>query len=214
MTYDELLRKTPIWAYAQNRELVDEMPGIVKGAQELLEQRLDHDIFRTTLPSVDVGTDGILALQPGTVFEIRAVRIEHASGTGYYPLRSRDIETCHALYGNHEQGLPHYWAYVDNDTIEVFPKPWAQMSVVTVVNAKPPTLGPTQQTNVISTDHPRPFEKAVLMQIGVFMLDDSLIQKYLNELNDAVTEANAQIVRRRRDETSQRPRETRNLTGG
>jgi hypothetical protein len=219
ITYDELIRRAPEWLYAQNRSLVDEMPAIVSQAHEQLINVIDHDLFRTvitgkTLDNTNLGTIDLSAESP-RVLEIRGVRLRYRqSDDGWTPLLRRDLETMSMLYARNRPSRPLYYAeYSGPLVIKVFPAPRDVYDLEITANVEPPVLSPTQQTNIMSEWASRAVEKATFRQAAIFMKDWESAQAYEKEMMGAVTEANAQIQRRRRDDTGARPVETANVSG-
>lgn len=216
-TYDELIRRVPRWLYAQNRDLVNEMPNVVLQAHEQIVNLLDHDLFRTLIDDVDVGTDGILDLSANDppVFEIRAIRWKWRNdGDAYMPLMRRDLEMLTQLYANNRPGRPRYYAEYSGLLIQkLFPVPREAIKVQVTANVEPPPLSPTQQTNIISERAFRVMEKATMRQAAIYMRDWPGAAEYEKDMTTAIGEANAQIQRRRRDETEQRPVEAANVSG-
>lgn len=224
ITYDELVFRGPVWSYAQNTTLVQEMERIVETAQEQVIQRVDHDLFRDQLVKVVASPGTLVDLTTFTpeVFEVRALLVPYPdpstlSSDGYFqPLRRRDINYLWMMYGNVRRPArrPLYYGETEERLkYQVFPRPAGSVVYRCAVNRRPPLLSPTQQLNVMSTECPRVLERAVLRECAIFMKDAEGVQRYTTELNDAVKEINSQIERRRRDETGTRPIEAANTAG-
>ena len=218
LTYDELIRRIPVWLYAQNRTLVNEMPAIVEEAEDQLMLVLDHDLFRAALtprtitsanPTVD------LTNEDPQVMEVRSMRIRpRGPSGGWVPLMRRDIEAMEMLYSRDRPRVPRYYAEDDGIlTYQFFPAPVVDTEVEIMANIHPLRLGPTQQTSVLTEQFPRALEKATLRQGALFMKNQTDADRYEAEMMQSVEEANLQVKRRRRDTSGQRPRETANLTG-
>jgi hypothetical protein len=221
LTYDELVRRIPLWLYASNRPLVDEMSVIIEQAEDQLLQVMDHDLFQTKL-------SGGLTVSPGSaeidltnrtprVLETRAFR-KRLSGTDdpWLPLQKRDMEYLTALFSgaDYNQGVPRYYA-TDGEVLRyrVFPTPDQTYDIEVTANVEFIRLGPAQQTNVLTEEFPRAMEKACLRQAAVFQRDAEDEARYEKEMMAALAEANAQTGRRRRDEVGTKPRDTNNASG-
>lgn len=219
ITYDDLIRRVPKWIYAQNRSLVDDMPDIVQEAHNQLIGVLDHDLFRSIITGKQAtpASNGILDLsaEDPDVLEIRAVRVRYRNGDDdWTPLRMRDLEMLTELYSRNRPNRPLYYAEYNGPlVIKFFPMPREDYDLEITANVEPPLLTPTNQTNVMSTRAPRALEKAVIRQACLYQKNWEDAQMYEKEMAQAVTEANAQVQRRRRDDTEQRPVEAANVTG-
>lgn len=217
ITYAELLRRIPLWLYAQNRSLVAEMPAIIEEMEDELMLVLDHDLFRTTLPpaTISPAAPGLyLGAKTPAVMEVRAIALQYRSGSGYTPLERREIEALRMLYPQHRPRRPRYYAE-DGDLLRYafFPPPDREYEVKVTANVRPLRLGPNQQTNILTDQFPRATEKATLRQACLFMKNYTDAETYRAEMMQSVEEANLQTARRRRDETGTKGRETAN-TGG
>jgi len=219
ITYDELIARVPKWLYAQNRSLVNDMPEIVKEAHNQLIGVLDHDLFRTILTGKQAtpASNGVLDLsqEDPEVLEIRAVRVRYRNGDDdWTPLRVRDLEMLTELYARNRPSRPLYYAEYNGPLIiKFFPMPREDYDLEISANVEPPVLSATTQTNVMSQRAPRAVEKAVLRQACLYQKNWEDAQMYEKEMIAAVTEANAQVQRRRRDDTEQRPVEAANVSG-
>ena len=214
-TYDDLIRETPIWSLAENATLVEEMPAIIRKAEELLIKRLDHDIFQTIIavPDLVVGNPIIdLTAEIPAVLEVRAIRLMRRGQP--IPLERRNLETMSMLYSQNRPRQPRFYAdYGDTNRFMVFPTPNAGYEVEVTANVEPLPLSVANQTNVLTGEFSRIMELAALHQAAIFMKDGEGIALFDGQLKEATQEANAQISRRRRDETGERPRETVNGLG-
>jgi len=217
VSYDELLRAVPIWMYAQNKSLVDEMPNIIRQAQEQLMLLLDHDLFQTIITGKTVSdlTPVIdLTANSPRIMEIRAVRLDYRREGTFTPLFRRNLEYLTMLYADAKPGRPLYWAeYGDINKVKVFPLPRESYTLEITANVQPLPLAPGTQTNKITTEFPRAMEKATLRQACLFMKNEKDAATYEKEMNGAVDEANAALGRRRRDDTGQRPIDPANAKG-
>lgn len=213
--YDELIRRVPIWMIAQNRDLVAEMPNIVQQAHEQLVGLIDHDLLKTRLPPIPVALDGLVDLTAVApqVFEVRSLSIPYKDA-GMVPLERRGLQYLQALYPKSKPGRPRYYAE-DGETLllRMFPPPPVVLQCDVEANQEPPVLSPTNQTNLFGEKTPRALEMATIYRAAYFMKEWDTAQQYQTEMIAAVTEANSQVVRRRRDETDTRPIDTANRQG-
>lgn len=215
-TYTELATNTPLWLYANNRDLVDEMPTIIAQAHEQLINVIDHDLFRTLITGKTVGTDGLIDLsaEDPRVLEVRGIRIKWQGEDSWTPIFRRDLETMTMLYARNRPRRPLYYSeYSGPLVLKVFPSPPEVLDIQVTANVEPAVLTVSNQTNVLSQQASRALEKATFRQAALFMKNWEDAQIYEKEMIGAVTEINAQIDRRRRDETGQRPVETANQLG-
>jgi len=214
-TYDSLVQDTPIWLYAQNRDIVDEMPKLISDAEDQIFEHIDHDLFQTVLTGKQIiANNPDLDLTADNVREIRAVRLAWRSAYEFTPLERRELEFLTMLYNSNKPDRPRYYsAYGNLNVIRVFPLPRETYNLEVTVNLHPEKLSPTVQTNILSETFPRVYERAVLRQGAIFMKNPGDAQTYEKEMKDAIGEANIIIARRRRDETGQRAVETSNQAG-
>lgn len=227
ITYDELVRSVPIWVYATNRDIVAEMPRIISDAEDELVLKIDHDLFQTVLTGFTIGPPAVpdpgedysvfdLTDHDPRVFEVRAMRLAYKGEHDWVPLERRPLEFLSMLYSRNKPGRPRYYAeFGDTLRLRVFPYPAQEYQLEVTANVHPLRLGPTPeaQTNRLTRDFPRAVEKACLRQAALFMKNWEDATAYGNEMTSALTEANAQMARRRRDETGTRPEETVNAVG-
>jgi hypothetical protein len=212
-TYNDIIQYAPLASYLQNRDTVLEMPNIVRRAQEYVTRRLDHDFFRQWLGPTTSNAEGIVALSvaPEDLLEVRSVSI--AKGSRRLPVLPRDYDMLVALYHDTPRGWPCHWAYNPDREIQLFPAPGRNVDVFVSANVREPTLAPGQQENRITQIYPDLMEQAVVMHVALFNLDQTAVQMYSAQVQDLLTTINSEISRQRRDETAQRPVETRNVTG-
>ena len=219
LTYDELVRRSPLWLYAGNRDVVAEMDVIVSQAHDQIIGILDHDLFRTLITGKTLlaSNNGVLDLsaEDPRVLEIRAVRLKYRSGTDdWVPLSLRNLETLSMLYARNRPRQPTYYAeYSGPLIIKAFPAPDRNYELQITANVEPPVLSASQQTNIMTEQFPRVVEKATFRQVALFMKNWDDAKAYEKEMVDAVNEANAQIQRRKRDVTETRPVDTTNVQG-
>jgi hypothetical protein len=118
------------------------------------------------------------------------------------------------LYPTGRQARPRFYSeYEGILQYQFFPYPNAEYEVEITANVRPARLSATVDTNVFTEEFPRAIEKATLRQACLFMKNYADAERYEAEMMQSVTEANAQVGRRKRDETGQRPRETSNVSG-
>lgn len=216
MDYTELVRRTPAWLYAQNRDIVAEMPVIIAQAHEQLFNIIDHDFFRTKIDGITLTLDGILDLDTliPDLMEVRAIRLQYRRTGEWTQLYRRDLEMLTALYSTNRPGRPRYYAeYAGPLVVQVFPQPAADYTVEVTCNVRCPVLSPTTPTNLLGDKAERALEKATFRQAALYMKDTAAAQTYEAEMTGAVAELNAAYGRRRRDDTGTRPVETANRAG-
>jgi hypothetical protein len=214
MSYDDIIRFAPLAIYAQNRDLTEEMPGIVRRAQKYVVSRLDHDAFMTDLGDHPVAITGIVdeSLLPVELLEVRSIAIKLPNGN-YLPLLPRNLEMLTMLYADGRRGWPRYYAQDPAGGHRVFPPPSLATPARIRGNVEPPVLSPDQPTNLISDEFPLLLQLAATREAAVFMADAAMQALYEGEAGDALAAANAQVGRRTRDEAAQRPTDTRNAQG-
>lgn len=214
MTYDDLIAYAPLALFAQNRDTVVEMPNIVRRAQDYLVKRVDHDFFKTELAVTSVDLDGLIYADepPEGLLEYRSVAVEQAPGR-WAPLLRRSQDMLDSLFSGSRSGIPRYYAMTASMALRVYPRPPQVIAARITANIKPPTLAPGVQINKLTVEFPELMELAATHEAAVFNLDQNSIAVYAGRLQDALVTANMQISRRTRDESAQRPVETRNVTG-
>lgn len=219
LTYNELIRRAPLWSYAGNRDVVAEMDVLVAEAHDQIINILDHDLFRTVINNKQLLKSGggvlNLSAENPRVLEIRGLRVRYRAGTDdWAPLMRRELETLSMLYARNRPRTPIYYAEYSGPLIlKAFPAPDRDYDLQITANVEPPMLGPSVQTNIISVQFPRVVEKATFRQLALFMKNWDDAKVYEKEMVDAVNEANAQIQRRKRDATETRPVDTTNVQG-
>ena len=216
MTYDELVASVPNWMYAQNRGLAGQMQDIVLKAHRKLFQIIDHDFFRTKITGLVIPTTGALDLasQQPPIMEVRAVRLKHRKDDEWTPLFRRDIEAMSMLYSQNRPGRPRYYAEAEGPLqLQVFPTPDREYTIEVSCNQECPILSPAVEQNLLTDRAPQALMFATLRFAALYMKNDADVQRYDTELLQAVAELNAGYGRRTRDDTAERPRDTKNATG-
>ena len=219
MNYNELLAEVPVVLRAQNSTLtnVNTFAGIVRDAVNQVVNLLDHEAFKTTISGQEIPTTGsfTLASVDPPVLEIRSIeiRLDDAASYPTRPLIPRQVETLAALYPGGTTGAPQFYAETAHLVLQVFPRPASSVFAEVRVNQRPATLSVSSPTNVLTDRYPRILDNAVLRRAALFMKDYDALARYEAELAAAAQEVNAEVGRHRRDESSQRPRSTENVTG-
>lgn len=225
ISYTELVRSIPIWLYSENSTaLLADLPRIIADAEDMLVQRLDHDLFRSTVTGKTVGEDVIdlngaddvvdLGNETPRILEVRSIRIGYRMGTESPPLERREIEYLSMLYSRNSPGRPRYYAEDGSPLrLRVFPYPREQYDLLIAANVVPTPLSGSNNTNILTEEYPRAVKFACLYQAALMMKNWEDAGRYEQEMMQALPEANAQTARRRRDETAIRPQETTNAMG-
>ena len=216
LTYDDLVRDTPLTLQAQNVTLVENMPMIIRRAEDEAILRLDHDAFRGRLPNlltVGAGEGRLdLSTQPARIMEVRSLRVI-VDGT-HYPLERRNIERMEAIYPRWSQGVPRFYAEDDGLFVfRLFPSPDESYQIEVHANLEPARLAPSVQESLLTRQYPRVTEMATLHQGAIFMRNTTDEQRYAANLDMALAEVNSAIARRRRDETGVKTVTTSNIGG-
>lgn len=213
-TYNDLITYGPLATYTANRDTVNEMPNLVRRAQDYITARLDHDLFAETAIDLTLADDGLVNdfSLPEKFLEIRHFLIRTASG-GFFPILPRPETMLEALYPADRKGVPRYYARLRNRTYKVFPRPWSATPARLRANVAPPTLNPSVQTNILTEKFPGTFEVALLREAALFNLDMPQVELHTTTLRDMLGASNRQISRLARDESAQRLTETRNVEG-
>lgn len=218
LTYIELVRRVPIWLYAQNTALVAEMPAIVEQAQDRLEQVIHHDQFKTVISPLSVGTDGLLDLsgEVPRVLEVRGLRVRYRDrADGWVPLKPREAEALSLMFVNDRPGTPRYYTEFGGPLqLKLYPKPPAALDAEVTANVVPTRISETVPTNIYTEQFPRAIEMSCMHYAAKFMKNYEDAGIYEQEMMAALSEAGAQVARRRRDETERRTRDTTNMAGG
>jgi hypothetical protein len=212
-TYDNIIAYAPLAAFLQNRDTATQMPDIVRRAQTYVTRRLDHDFFRQSLPATTADAAGLVTypIDESTILEVRSVSI--GIGSRRLPIPPRDYDMLVSLYHDAPRGQPRHWAYNPGNQIQLFPAPGRVLDVFLSANVMEPVLAPGQQENRLSVEYPEIMEQAVALHVALFNLDPTATQMYSEQVGELLMTANSEISRQRRDETAQRPMETRNVTG-
>lgn len=216
LTYDELIRLLPVQLNSANEAFVAELPTIVREAEEELYLTLDHDAFRGLISteSVEPGSQVIdLSTADPKVLEIRSIRFELRT-EHWMPLVKRDIEYLRTLYSSQPSGRPTFYAEDESPLkVEIFPRVSRAYNLRIAVNQYPPALGPATQTNTLTADYPRAMTMAAYFRGALFNRDTEKAASFKEQMLASLTQTNAQIARRRRDETEPQPRPKANATG-
>ena len=213
--YSEITAYAPLASFTQNRDTTAEMPQLVEQAQKWITDRLDHDFFQMTLtPDTMVGTNGVVDVSgfPDTLLEVRSVSVALRQGK-FVPLQKRDLEMLMALYSDTGPGRPRNYAEHGDGALTIFPSPPAAMAVRVRANVAPAVLSVANPTNKISDEQPTLFKFALAKEVAEFNLDPQAAAAYEKKAEAELLATNMQISRWRRDEATQRPVETRNVTG-
>lgn len=224
VSYDELLRRVPLWLYAENTALAAEMPAIIGRAEDHLVNVLDHDIFQTVLTSKTIGASPVnvvtdddkldLSAETPRLMELRSIRIAYKGGADWTPVEPRNDEMLSMLYSRNRPARPRYYGqHGDQLKLKFYPFPDRVYTLKITANVMPVRMAVGVQNNKISTMFPRAFESAVFHQAAIFMQDQPMADKYQAEMMAAIPEANLASSRKRRDETGTRPIETTNAAG-
>lgn len=214
--YDNLLNDPPVVLMAQNRTLPTNMPILIRQAEDEVCARLDHDAFRSTVQTPIALVPGTptfdLRNEPNAVYEVRAVEIDIGGQT--VVLEQREIGRLTAVFASGETGVPRFYAEDEEPLMfRVFPAPDTTYPVRIKANIAPPSLGPSQQTNVLTQRFPRLIEMAVFKHASRFQRNQVDEARYAEQFELALTEANQQIARNRRDETTATVSTTSNRGG-
>lgn len=219
MDYAELIRRVPVWMWAQNRDLVAEMPNIVAEAHDQIVNLIDHDFFQTEVDGLTLTRDSggqldLAVLVPG-ILEVRDIVVQlYAGSTHAFPLERRDSTMLAMLYPGPRPGIPRYWTERGGILqIRVAPAPVRDYPMRLTAAVAPAPLAPGNPTNVIGDRASRVMENAALRRAAVFMKDPESEARYEKEMTAGIVELNAQIGRRRRDNAGTRPRDTTNAQG-
>jgi hypothetical protein len=203
VTYDSLLNGTPVVLNAQNRTLPDDMPSIIRRAEDEILERLDRDALRVTLGTAYTVGPGNptfdLNPEPQRVLEVRAVT---ASANGQHiTLTPRDVEYLRQLFAG-MQGTPRHYAEDDSPSVyRVFPEPDQIVQLRVTANVEPLRLAPTNQTTLLTVNHPRLVEMAVFKQAAIFMRNPADESRYGGLFEAALLAENSRFERRRGDTT-------------
>ena len=221
LTFDTLVTNTPVQLMARNVDLIAAMPLIIAQAERDMPPSVDHDLFRTSasltlgsgLNSIDL-TGG----HPDTsrqILELRSIRC--GQGGARWMLPRRNLEAMTALYPFADaRGQPLYYAVAEQELeFVVFPTPDADVNLNLMMNVLPPALatGSGNNTNIYTTHAAQLFEFRVFLRAAYYLKDQASIALYQGEVAQSTALLNAQLARRRRDETQERPIETANATG-
>jgi hypothetical protein len=213
-TYNELIAYAPLATYAGNRDMITELPNMVRRAQEFIVLRLDHDLFASTTVATTIAADGTLNMG-GLSSRFLEMRSVYAQGRGgnYFPLLQRTEDMLATLYPFDRPGVPVYYARLTPGTYRVYPRPTAVTVARYRANIAPLTLSPSVQSNILSTKFPNLMELALLVEVARFNLDRGQGEIYMSDLMSELEAANAAVTRTTRDETGTRPRDPRNAMG-
>lgn len=216
MNYTELASEVPRILMAENSELTafSTFADVVRRAHDQLVGLLDHDAFATSILNERISETGRIDLSALTprVFEIRSMGLIMPDGSRR-PVLPRGYEVMTTLFPAGTTGLPLFYASVAPLVVQVFPRPTAVAYVDLQVNREPPVASAATPDTVLTRDYARAHDAVVLRHAALFMKDWESADRYTAELTAALAEVNPQVARRRRDETTQRPRATENVSG-
>lgn len=212
MDYDDLISLTPGIAFARNADLISAMPDLVARAETYVINRLDHDAFRAVADPVAFPGGAETFDLPVDLLELRALRVRF-KGRGWIALRKRDEEMLAALFATARPGEPRFYATSGPNRVTLYPTPPRSYDGLLVGNFAPPPLSPTNLENELTRRYWEIIRAATLREAAVYMSDDQLIGTYGAETGDLLTAANMAIARNRRDEVTERPRDTANAKG-
>lgn len=216
VSYSHLLTWVPNQLMASNRTLVDEMPNVIRQSEEHLYGAIERDLFHVKLTgpfSISPGSSSVdLASVSPQVFETRSVNLQYRSG--WVPLEVRDRNYLRMIYSTARGGVPRYYCE-EGGVLQLafYPTPSQSYQLEVYANQQPLALGVSQETNSLTTLAPRLVEMTTCYFGALFMKNAPDTQKFEQEMNKSLMETNAQVSRRRRDDTGERPRETANVKG-
>lgn len=213
-SYQELIDYGLRASYASSRDMTAEMSGLVRRAQHYVELSVDHDLFADVERSFTIGMDGQIgpAVLPPRMLELRRVEVG-PTPERMFTLLPRSEAMLAALFPGETPGMPLYYARLYERLYRVFPLPYAQMRCKIRANVRPPLLGEGQPTNILTEEFPDVMEFAVMREIAMFNLDAPQAETYANAMRERLMASNAQVSRRTRDESAERPSERRNILG-
>jgi hypothetical protein len=219
INFNSLVADVPAQLMARNTDLIGYMPKIIEQAERDMPPSVDHDLFRASASiALSAGTSEIdfTAGHPTTsarVLELRSIRLESAGSRWMLPMRN--LEAMVAQFpSDASRGTPRHYAVTEADMIfALFPTPDVAVTAHVMMNALPAALTAEAPTGVYTTEADQLFEFRVFLRAAMYLKDQASIAIYREEVAEATKMLNAQIARRRRDETQVRPIETTNAGG-
>lgn len=216
LTYNSLLADVPVVLMAQSRDIDALVALAIKQAHDEIVERLDHDAFQVTMAPVFIvsAANSVIDLSEAEpmVFEVRSLRAD-VDGIPCLVER-RDIERLVATFSADDSGPPRYYAEDGSPLrLQVFPIPDQTYQIKVTANVMPDRLAPERQTTLLSARYPRLIENAVYRHTAKLMRNPADEQRYAREFDMALTGANTQIARRRRDEVGTTSATPANLVG-
>jgi hypothetical protein len=193
MTYDELIAIVEAEIIDLDDSWNDNKPLLIERAQLRIQRTLDLNADR--LEDTIIAAESQVYL-PDDLIILRLLQVEN----GEY-LSQKDISFVRSYWPNPVlTGVPKYYAYVDDQIIQIAPTP-DDASLVISYTVRLPILGPDQSSNWLSEYTPELLQYSLLMEMGIWTKDNQMMQVYRalfsETLNTVATEYN---LRKRTDE--------------
>lgn len=122
---------------------------------------------------------------------LTSIRRMVAKSSPPFELLSTSPDGIHAVY-DANSGTPTHYAVLGSE-IEFNRVP--NVAVEIVYFAAPDALSDTNTTNTILTAYPQVYLAACMIEAALFMVDDSMLQKWQMVYSDALTKANKKSTR-------------------
>jgi len=226
MDYASLVADIPVRLMAENRDWPDELPNVIRKGQERLLEGLHPDALRQSiagfveLEQIGGGTEPIVTIEgwidlTGTADfgEITSLQLVIVPGMTRSVL-PRAYDFCEALYSTGAPELPKYYAEKTPGWYALYPPPDQAYAYQGIANLRCPLIGPDgPATNLLTDKYATLLEYACCVDGAIWMKDNSAVQIWEAAYNGRLQSVNANIRRRRRDETTVVTRSTENAAG-
>lgn len=218
MTYGSLAANIPVLLMAQNRAWPGEVENTIRKGQERLLLGIHPDFLTQkitdTLGAFDPeDTDGSFIDLSGRAYfgELKSLWIEFDGRRRMLLPRAHDY--CVTLYALGQTGVPRFYAERTRGAFELFPSSNVDLIWTATANLQTDLISPTVATNLLTEKLPTLLEYACCIEGALWMKDKAATDLWLAAFTDLLTATNANIRRRRSDETSPGPKKPENAWG-
>lgn len=198
-SYDNLKAIVQQLAEDTSTEFLNFIPTAIYLAEERLYRLVDHDFSKIGSAST---TQGNAVLNKPSDFRVNK-NLYITVGTELKRLVNKSESFVRDYWPSTvDTSVPKYYASRDNTTWLLAPTPNAVFPVTIEYEAKPAQLTSSNQTNIYMTKFPDLLLYASLSAAAEWMRDSEMKAEWENKLVEALSTANIEGVRERRDDNS------------
>jgi hypothetical protein len=222
VTFDYLIARVPVALVASNLNWTAELPALIRRAELRVLRGCNPDLLKQKLTGTLGAASRVIDLSSTATYPyfkaLRELWLD-VPGTSATPpsrrvLLPRSHDYLTALYGNDlATSLPRFYCEAEIKRFELYPFPDAAYAWSAFANLEAVPLSPSNQTNLFTAELPQVLEQAAILEGAMWMKDTAAVQIWQEQLDRSLGDTGVEIARKRRDETTVRPRQTDNVTG-